>query len=122
MAESILFSKHAAQESQLDQDGFTVIATEVNPTNSNDERRHLGAQFAEDADWSGWSADEHEESLKWLLQPGDVLHLTSACTTWSYGQMVLVPNTALPQALSKLPSFFFDFKTEPDFSRVSSKN
>ncbi|EKX73471.1 conserved hypothetical protein [Theileria equi strain WA] len=75
--------------------------------------KSLGGDFEEDSDWCCWSDDE-KESLKWTLQPGDVIFIKSAITTWSHGHMVLVPNE---NSIEKVGEFSIDFSLEPDMSK-----
>ncbi|XP_951816.1 uncharacterized protein TA15735 [Theileria annulata] len=117
--EQYLFSKIPV----LDLDsapGFTI--KEVQPTQSNStkgEMKYIDSEFDEDSDWNGWSDDEESkrESLKWLLQPGDVIYIPSALTTWSHGQMVLVPNETKNESLTKIGKFQTQLKMEPDMSK-----
>ncbi|ORM42048.1 uncharacterized protein BXIN_0902 [Babesia sp. Xinjiang] len=100
-----------------DSPGFTVKESGgVTMNFVRGEPRNIGSEFAEDSDWSGWSEDENEESLKWLLQPGDVIGVY-ASTAWSHGHMVLVPIAGKKETLLKLGRLDTNFKLEPDISR-----
>ncbi|GIX62260.1 uncharacterized protein BcabD6B2_16950 [Babesia caballi] len=97
--------------------GFTVKESDgVTMNFVRGELRNIGSEFAEDSEWSGWSEDEREESLKWLLQPGDVVGI-QACTAWSHGHMVLVPLAGKREALLKLGRLSTKFALEPDLSK-----
>ncbi|CDR96174.1 hypothetical protein, conserved [Babesia bigemina] len=97
--------------------GFTVKESEgVTMNFVRGELRNIGSEFAEDSDWSGWSEDKNEESLKWLLQPGDVLGI-HVSTAWSHGHMVIVPIAGKKQAILKLGRLDTNFTLEPDLSK-----
>ncbi|KAK1444183.1 hypothetical protein BgAZ_100890 [Babesia gibsoni] len=117
--DSIVFPSDNESRKQMDDStGFIWKESEgVTMNFVHGELRNIGAEYAEDSEWSGWSDDEHEESLKWLLQPGDVISITVA-TVWSHGKMVIVPisgNKEIPLKIGRLAT---NFKVEPDLSKL----
>ncbi|GFE52675.1 hypothetical protein BaOVIS_000790 [Babesia ovis] len=101
----------------LDGPGFSTKESDgVTMNFVRGEPRNIGSEFAEDSDWSGWSEDENEESLKWLLQPGDVIGVY-ASTAWSHGHMVIVPISGKKESLLKFGRLDTNFTLEPDLSK-----
>lgn len=114
---NIFTSEYRSRVSGDDGPGFTVKQSDgVTMNFVHGELRNIGSEFAEDSDWSGWSEDEKEESLKWLLQPGDVVSIYAA-TIWSHGRMVIIPTSGKREPLMKLGRLAVNFKLQPDLSR-----
>ncbi|UKJ90799.2 hypothetical protein MACJ_001734 [Theileria orientalis] len=118
--EEYLFSKNPF----FDQDskpGFALKEAQPFLTTTGDQRA-VNSDFEEDSDWKGWSEDEEfgGDSLKWLLQPGDLIHVQSALTTWSHGQLVLVPTDSRHNYIRKVGRVPSEFRLEPDMSRQHS--
>ncbi|KAK1938694.1 hypothetical protein X943_003467 [Babesia divergens] len=114
---NIFTSEYRSRVSGDDGPGFTVKQSDgVTMNFVHGELRNIGSEFAEDSDWSGWSEDEKEESLKWLLQPGDVVSIY-ATTIWSHGRMVIIPTSGKREPLMKLGRLAVNFKLQPDLSR-----
>ncbi|EDO05121.1 hypothetical protein BBOV_I000270 [Babesia bovis T2Bo] len=102
----------------LDGSGFTTKESEgVTMNFVRGEPRNIGSEFAEDSDWNGWSEDEKEDSLKWLLQPGDVIAI-HASTAWSHGHLVIIPTTSIHESIMKVGRLFTKFKLEPNLSKL----
>ncbi|UKK01612.1 hypothetical protein MACK_002430 [Theileria orientalis] len=117
--EEYLFSKNQFFE-QDSTPGFAVKEPQLFLTSG--EQKAVNSEFDEDSDWNGWSEDEEvgSDSLKWLLQPGDLIHVQSALTTWSHGQLVLVPSDSKHNYIRKVGRLPSEFRLEPDMSRQHS--
>nr|PVC49917.1 hypothetical protein MACL_00002666 [Theileria orientalis] len=118
--EEYLFSKNHFFDKDSNP-GFAVKEAQVFLTTTGDQRA-INSEFEEDSDWNGWSEDEEVggDSLKWLLQPGDLIYVQSALTTWSHGQLVLVPGDSKHNYVRKVGRLPGEFRLEPDMSRQLS--